>query len=54
MLPKHVKSTDVNVNDTPDTVTNWYKLVKANNLQLAALFLSPKSPVPSCDPPVQS
>lgn len=54
MLPKCIKSTDTNVNYTPDTVTNWWKLVKANNLQLAALLLSAKSPVPSRDPTVQS
>lgn len=28
MLPKCIKSTDVNVNYTPDTVINWYKLLK--------------------------
>lgn len=54
MLLKCIQSTDVNVNYTPDMVTNWCKLVKANNLQLAALFLSTESPVPSQDPPVQS
>lgn len=54
MLPKCIKSTDVNVSYTPDTVTNLCKLVKANNLQLSALFLSSKSLEPSRDPPAQS